>query len=88
MSGHNNEKVPLSCRLGWHRWYLDGAMFNCADRCDKCGRYKHPDEGERLRREREAWMAQPKGESFDEAMPHVFRAMRQPPQSGRNGEQR
>lgn len=59
------------CRLGLHRWYSDSAWFFCADRCDRCGAYKLPEQGERLDQERELWGQVPRGDKMFDSIKWV-----------------
>lgn len=67
------ERTPFWCRLGFHRWYMDGAMFTAADRCDRCDRWKNPSEGAAVERERAAWTSEKlrldQGKPFDQGGP-------------------
>ena len=43
------------CRLGFHNWYIDGAAFSSAERCNFCPAVKDPIEAAQLYRERQIW---------------------------------
>lgn len=52
--------MNLFCRLGWHQWYRDGALFYSGDRCNRCERWRNRHEGENVEWERETWAEAPK----------------------------
>lgn len=67
----SKNKRPFLCRIGLHQWYIDGAMFTRADRCNNCDEWKHPVEGRRVELERDAWEQAVPGESMEEGMQRV-----------------
>jgi hypothetical protein len=46
---------PLRCRLGWHQWFTDSAMFVHARCCNFCHVYQDPIGADDLKRERALW---------------------------------
>ena len=70
------KRIPLLCRLGFHTsTYSDGAMFNSASRCNKCEQWVDPEEGALVDRERKLWGAGTPGESLEDGVARVSKAM-------------
>lgn len=38
-------KTPLSCRFGFHSWFLDSAFLHSAYKCNRCLRWRDPAKG-------------------------------------------
>jgi hypothetical protein len=49
------DRKSLLCRLGWHDWYTDSAVFSHAKRCNRCREYENQDAAEQLQFERRMW---------------------------------
>lgn len=48
-------KAPLLCKLGFHKWYLDSAIYYGVHRCHRCSAVDDELEAERLALERKIW---------------------------------
>ena len=70
------KRHPWLCGLGIHTsTYVDSAMFSSASRCNHCGEWLDPEEGSLVDRERELWSAGVSGESLEDGIARVSRAM-------------
>jgi len=45
----------LLCRLGFHQWYLDSAIFCSVQRCQRCSAVDDESDAKRLALERKIW---------------------------------
>ena len=46
---------PLRCKIGFHQWFVDSAMYSHAECCNFCGTYRDADDKRRLDEERAMW---------------------------------
>jgi len=46
---------PLLCRLGFHQWYLDSAIFCSVRRCYRCSVVDNESAAEKVALERKIW---------------------------------
>jgi hypothetical protein len=46
---------PLFCRLGFHQWYLDSAIFSSVRRCSQCSMVDNESDALKLEIERKIW---------------------------------
>lgn len=49
---------PLRCKIGFHQWFIDAAMYSRAECCNLCGTYKDPAAQALLEQERAMWASQ------------------------------
>lgn len=67
---------PWLCRIGIHTSrYTDGALINSAPRCNNCGQWVDPSEGAKVDQERKLWECGEPGESMDDGLARVTRAL-------------
>ena len=72
---NKSEKKPILCRLGFHRKYLDAALFSRVERCSDCVWVADPYAAKRLEKERNLWAEAPPNESIEDGIVRVGTAI-------------